>query len=161
MSAFSWRLPAPPVPVAAPGSAAATLQAQARTTFGGMLDQLIDPVTLDYVDADDGSWVETADSRSIMMCQIELRLGEDIYAPEDGTRVKAFLETGDPVTPEIAIAETLRAANLLVTAGIVSDVQASSGFDETGRFTITMAWRDLASGMPVDLVYVPFVQQAA
>lgn len=155
MSAYSWRLPAPPVAVAATSTAAELLQAQSKTRLGGLLDQLIDPVTLDYVDTDDGEWAETADSRSIVMIQIEMNLGEDFYAPEDGTRVKRLLETGDPLTPDIAVAESLRALSLVQVAGIISDVTATHGFVD-GIFTITMGWRDLASGSPVDLVYQPF-----
>ena len=158
MSSYSWRLPAPPAAEAPTPTAAALLQAIAKTPLGASLDMLIDPISLDYVDTDDGEWLETSDSRTLVMIMIEMRLGEDFFAPEDGTRVKALFETGDPVTEEIAVAETLRAMGLLADAGIVSDVSANYDRDETGRLTISLLWRDLASGSPVDLVYVPFGQ---
>ena len=159
MATFSWRLPSPPAAVVAPGTAAAQLQAQARTQLGAFLDMVIDPVTLDYVDTDDGEWLETADSRTLVMIQIEMRLGEDFFAPEDGTRIKALLETGDPVTDQLAVLETRRALQVLVDAGIISEVQVTSKF-EGELLTIICNWRDLASGSPVDLVYQPFGQAA-
>lgn len=131
--------------------------------LGAPLDQYIDPVTLDYVDTADGEFLETADSRTIMMMQLEIRLGSDVTAPRDGTRLKAMLEAGEPVTREVIVAESLSAAQVLVDAGDASDVSATmvdgAGqplIDEKGRPVVSMSWRDLASGSPVDLVYVPF-----
>lgn len=111
---------------------------------------LIDPVSLDYVDTDDGEFLETADSRTIVMAMIEIRLGEAFDCPGDGTRIKALLEVGDPVTPSIVIAETLRAMGLLVDEGIIADIDAKEGPTVDGRFTLLLSWRDLASGSPVD-----------
>lgn len=157
---YTWLLPSPGPIAPSPSTTAALLQATGRTSLGGMLDQLIDPTTRDYVDDVDGSWVETADSRTLVMIMIEMRYGEDFYAPEDGTRVKSMLESGDPVTPELAIAETVRALGILEGVGFISDVVVTSDFDQTGRFTIVCLWKDLASGSPVDLSYVPFDQAA-
>jgi hypothetical protein len=117
---------------------------------------LIDPVTLDYVDTDDGEWQETADSRTLVMCMLEMRLGSSYSAPADGTEIKAMLERGDPVTPEIVIADVSRAMGILAADGIVEDVTVGTDTDESGRFVLVLHWRDLASGSPVDLVYVPF-----
>lgn len=134
-----------------------------RSQLGAPYDQYIDPATLDYVDTDDGEWLETADTRTIMMIQLEVRLGTDITAPADGTRIKAMLETGDPVTPEVIVAESLSAAQVLVDAGDISDVSATmvdeagrALLDDEGRPVVAMAWRDLQSGSPVDLRYAPF-----
>jgi hypothetical protein len=117
---------------------------------------LIDPVTLDYVDTDGGDWQETADSRTLVMCMLEIRLGSSYSAPEDGTEIKAMLERGSPVTPEIVVAETDRAMSILVADGLIEDVTINTDKDETGRFVLVLHWRDLASGSPVDLVYAPF-----
>lgn len=153
---YSWSLPGPPALTPSPGSAAAALLAQVRSQLGGLYDLVLDPLTLDYVDTDDGEWLESADSRTLVMVMIEMRFGEDYAAPNDGTRIKSLLETGDPVTPEVVLAETMRVMNILVDAGIIADVTAKDDVDETGRFTLVMNWRDLASGSPVDLQYVPF-----
>jgi len=139
--------------------------ATGRSDLGANLDQLIDPLTLDYVDTDDGEWLETADSRTMVMCQIEMRLGEDFAAPDDGTRIKALLEDPDfIVTPAVVVAETRRALQVLVDAGIIGeldfgateDTHGNMIVDEAGRFVLALSWRDLASGSPVDLVYSPF-----
>lgn len=127
-----------------------------RSELGGSLDQLIDPVTLDYVDTDNGEWSETADSRTLVMCMLEMRLGKSYSAPRDGTAIKELLERGEPVTPSIVVAETDRAMSLLVTEGLIEDVTIATDKDETGRFVLVLHWRDLANGSPVDLVYAPF-----
>lgn len=139
-----------------PGTSASLQQATARSVLGGLLDMLIDPVSLDFVDTEDGEFLETADSRTIVMMMIEIRLGESFSDPGDGTRIKALLEAGDPVTAGVVIAETLRAMQLLVDAGIISDVDATEGTTVDGRFELKTRWRDLASGSPVDLAYEPF-----
>ena len=127
-----------------------------RSDLGGAFDQLLDPITLDYVDSPDGDWKETADSRTLVLCMLEMRLGGSYTAPEDGTDIKAMLERGDPVTPEIVVAEASRVMSLLVTDGIVENFTVNTDKDETGRFVLVLQWRDLASGSPVDLVYAPF-----
>lgn len=127
-----------------------------RSALGGSLDQLLDPVTLDYVDTDDGEWQETADSRTLVMCMLEMRLGSSYSAPQDGTEIKAMLERGDPVTPAIVVADVERAMGLLVAEGLIEDVTTGTDTDEAGRFVLVLHWRDLANGSPVDLVYVPF-----
>jgi hypothetical protein len=156
MGTYSWQLPAPPSITPSAGTAATLQQATARSVLGGLLDMLIDPVSLDYVDTEDGEFLETADSRTIVMMMIEIRLGESFTDPADGTRIKALLEVGDPVTPSVVIAETLRAMSILVDAGIISDVDATEGATVDGRFELKLTWRDLASGSPMDLVYEPF-----
>lgn len=153
---YSWYLPSPPALVPSPGSPAAVLMAQVRSALGGLYDMVIDPITLDYVDTEDGEWLESADSRTLVMIMLEMRFGEDYAAPGDGTRIKALLESGDPVTADLVLAETMRVMNILVDAGVVADVTAKDDVDETGRFTLVLNWRDLASGSPVDLNYTPF-----
>lgn len=134
-----------------------------RTQLGGLFDQLLDPVTLDYVDAPDGSWIETADSRTIVMIMLETRLGKSYLAPGDGTRIRDLLDTGNPVTVAVVAAEYSRAMSLLERAGILTDFSITTNdanrvmlVDESGRFSPVLRWRDLASGTPVDLVYAPF-----
>ncbi len=155
-STYSFQLPATPTAPAPAGTAASLQQATARSVLGGLLDMLLDPVSLDFVDTEDGEFLETADSRTIVMMMIEIRLGESFSDPGDGTRIKALLESGDPVTADIVIAETLRAMQILVDAGIISDIDAKAGSTVDGRFEVQLTWRDLASGSPVDLAYEPF-----
>lgn len=133
-----------------------------RTPLGGMLDQMLDPITLDYIDTADGEWLETADSRTLVMWMLEMRLGASYYAPRDGTRIRELIERGDPVTPEVVEAEYRRAMAVLEAAGVVADFAIRTRddrgvplVDEAGRFTPVLSWRDLATGTPVDLVYAP------
>lgn len=146
---------------AAPAPAADPL-VSGRLPLGGLFDMYIDPITLDYVDTDDGEWLETPDSRSIMMCMIDLRLGRSYSAPGDGTRIAELLEAGDPVTPQVVVAECTRAATILAAAGVIAqfsmrttDDRGEILVDDKGRFTPQLAWIDLATGSPVDLVFTP------
>lgn len=142
--------------------------ATVNTQLGGLYDMYLDPVTRDYVDTDNGEWLETADSRTLVMCMLETRFGEDWAEPRDGTRIKASLENddGDPTTTAFIVAETQRAMAVLAADGIVADVSVTGTEirggveqtlrDEAGRQAIRLSWRDLASGSPIDLVYTPF-----
>jgi hypothetical protein len=151
----------PLAPLDATVSASPTFAAQ---TVSAPLDMYLDPITLDYVDTDDGEWFEVPDSRTLVMIQLEQRLGASWESSGDGTEIKAKLEDGDPVTPEYIAAETRRALQVLVAAGNISDVSvgpivdATGEYtrDDTGRFVLSVAWRDLASNTPVDLTYPAF-----
>ncbi len=126
----------------------------------GVTDQLLDPVTLDYVRTVDGEWQETPDSRTTMLLMLELHLGASPFDPGDGTTIADMRESGAPLTREDALQETLRAGGVLVTAGIISELSAavedSNGVtlhDESGRLLVRAAWRDLASGATSDLIF--------
>lgn len=128
----------------------------------GVTDMLIDPVTLDYVRTTDGEWQETQDSRTTMLLMLELHLSASPFDPGDGTTIAALRENGDPLTPEDVLAETLRAGNILVAAGIIADLTASvrdrNGAvltDGGGRLLVRCSWRDLASGAGADLIFQP------
>lgn len=133
---------------------------------GAVLDQFLDPITLDFVDTDDGEWLETADSRTIVIIMIEMRLGKSYSSPADGTRIAAAFEDGEPVTTGFVVTEITRAMGILEAAGVLTDFSirvtedgTADGqvlVDETGRFTPELRWIDLATGSPVDLVYAPF-----
>lgn len=133
-----------------------------RSKLGGLYDQLLDPLTLDYVDSDDGAWVETADSRTIFLVMAETMLGKSYTAPGDGTRIREQLEKGDPVTIAFVVAEYQRIAGILAAEGILRDYSITTKdanghdlVDANGRFTPIHHWTDLASGTPVDLAYSP------
>lgn len=131
---------------------------QVAGTGSTPVDMLIDPVTLDYVRTPDGAWAETADSRTLMMVELELELGASPFDPQDGTTIAARRRDGDPVTPDEVEAEALRVGDKLQRDGIVADFAATvrdpAGNilrDSSGRLVVALSWRDLASGSPVDL----------
>lgn len=133
-----------------------------RSKLGGLLDQLLDPMTLDYVDSADGEWVETADSRTIFLIMAETRLGKSYGAPGDGTLIGDKLESGEPVTVGFVVAEYRRIAAILTAAGVLSDYSITTQdehghdlVDVNGRFSPIHHWTDLATGTAVDLVYSP------
>jgi hypothetical protein len=124
----------------------------------GQVDMLIDPVTLDYVRTADGAWAETADSRTLMMLELELELGASPFDPTSGTTIAARRRDGDPVTPGEVEAEALRVGDRLQREGVIADFSATvrdaAGNvlrDSSGRLVVALNWRDLASGTPVDL----------
>lgn len=160
---YSWILPEALVPSAPAPSGPSS--ATARTTgVSGLLDQEVDPVTLDFIDTDDGEWAETADSRSIVLCQLEIELGKSIETPGDGTRIREQLENedGEPVTTSFVESEIRRALSILENLGTLEGVQVSgrdsSGdqlVDDAGRARFDLAYIDHATGSPVDIVYRP------
>jgi|ERR1051325_1724917 hypothetical protein len=125
---------------------------------GAQTDMLIDPVTLDYVRAADGSWAETADSRTLVMIMLELELGASPFDPADGTTIAARRRSGDPITADEVEAEALRVGDRLQREGVIADFSATvtdaAGNllrDTSGRLVVALSWRDLASGSPIDL----------
>lgn len=128
----------------------------------GKFDRLIDPVTYNYVRTANGEWTEVSDSRSTMLLMLLLELGASAFDPGDGTNIAELRRTGDPVTPEDVLAETIRAGGILQAAGTIADLSAtvrdSSGAllrDQNGALLVRAAWRDLASGTPIDEIFSP------
>lgn len=148
-----------------PGPGGTSLAALGPTPAGdlaGRLDMLIDPATLDFVRTANGEWAETADSRTKMLLMMELELGASPFTPADGTRIAEFRRLGDPITPEFLQSEARRAGQLLVQAGVVSDlvvaVRDQHGEvlrDLAGRAVVFLTYRDLASSSPVELILQP------
>lgn len=133
-----------------------------QSALGGLGDRLLDPVTLDYVRTANGEWAETGDSRAMMLIQLETELGASPFFPADGTRVKGMLRRGEPVQPEVVLADALRAGEALVREGLISgltgeiyDAKGELLRDEAGRPVYHLRWHDLAAGSLVDLMYTP------
>lgn len=141
-----------------PGGGSASALGQIVGTGASHTDMLIDPVTLDYVRTSDGAWAETADSRTEMMIELELELGASPFDPDDGTTIAARRRDGDPITPDEVEAEALRVCERKQRQGVIADfsvtVRDAAGNllrDAAGRLVVSLRWRDLASGSPVDL----------
>lgn len=141
-----------------PGGGDAASAGQVLADGSGLTDMMLDPVTLDYIRTENGEWAETADSRTLMMIMIELELGTSPFDPNDGTTIASLRANGDPITPDEVEAEALRIGDILQREGIVADftatVRDAAGEllrDSSGRLVVSLSWRDLASGSPVDL----------
>lgn len=140
-----------------PGGSDAAELGQVVGTAPTPVDMLIDPVTLDYVRTPDGAWAETADSRTLMMLELELELGASPFDPEDGTTIAARRRDGDPVTPDEVEGEALRVGDRLQREGVIADFTvtvrdaAGSVIRDSSGLVVVLSWRDLASGTPVDL----------
>lgn len=159
---YSWDLPSTPnVPAPAP-SGLTTSSAAIRTVLAGLLDQFLDPVTRDYVKTDDGEWLETPDSRTLVFCFLETELGKSFSAPGDGTEIKAKIESGDPLTTAGVEADIRRAMAVLEAAGITGspevtgrDEDGEQLLDESKRAVFLLSWIDLATGSPIEAVFRP------
>jgi len=141
------------------GSALGNLNPTIAQGASGQYDQMIDPITLDYVRTDNGEWAETADSRSIVLVALEVELAASPFDPSHGTAIKSLIRSGDPLTPEVLRAETERVMADLATEGVlanarvaVRDEHGAPLVDQNGTQVVSTSWRDLASGSPVNLL---------
>jgi hypothetical protein len=154
VSTFSWQLPPPPIS----SGAGATGSSVASTTAEllGLLDLAFDPLTHDLVDAADGAWVETTDSRTAVIFQMESELDTWWGDPTQGSRIAEIITGEDPGTIRDLVDEVKRCLQPLVAEGVISDLQVTLDTDFGGRPVILMLYRDRSTGHPIDLAYVPF-----
>lgn len=132
-----------------------------RSLISG-LDRLIDPVTRDYVRTANGEWVETQDSRTIMLISLSVELGASPFDPEHGTSVAAAVRSGSLTSPEFLQAETVRVGADVAAEGVLSDLvvtvrdrDGNELRDQSGRLIVKTQWRDLGSGSPIDATFTP------
>lgn len=121
-------------------------------------DLVIDPKTLDFVDDGAGGWVESDDSRTPVLCELEAFEGKWWGDPNSGSRNHEILDSELPTIEQI-VDSTKRSMRRLVAAGVVSDayVRVNEGAADTARGfdSILLQWRDRATNRPADLVYSP------
>lgn len=122
------------------------------------LDLVIDPLTRDFIDTADGAWLQSADSRTAVLFQLETHYLSWWGDPFAGSRIREILASGDdiPVGANALRDETLRALQPLVDDGLISDLTVELDKDENSRTTVLISYTDRASGRLVDLAYVPF-----
>jgi hypothetical protein len=154
-----YLFPYPASPSTDPGASGLPVNST-TSQLAGLLDLTLDPLTMDFVDAPDGSLVETTDSRSQVIFQMEAYFAEWWGDPTQGSRLKALTSAarGDdtPAEGSDLVDETKRCLQLLVTEGVIADLSISSDFDENKRTVILINYRDVATGTPVDFSYIPF-----
>ena len=154
MSTYSWQLPAPPV-ASVPTSSGAGVATKA-SDLNGLLDLAFDPVTLDLVDADDGGLVETTDSRTAVLWQMECELNSWWGDPEQGSQIAETIRGAEP-GDELQLVDRVKSClQVLVTEGVIFDLSVTLDEDEAGRTAIVINYRDPSTGHPVDIAYIPF-----
>lgn len=120
------------------------------------LSFVIDPVTRDLIKTADGWFQEGTDSRTMVLWQLEATFAAWWGDATSGSRIKAVISGEDPGDITAVRDEALRALQLLVGEGVISELTVTNDVDETGRPVILLNYRDAASGSFVDLAYVPF-----
>lgn len=126
-----------------------------RTEGAGALDLQIDPITRDLIDTDDGVWLESNDSRTGVLFQLESTYAAWWADARSGSRIKAIIRDPGLGGVNEIVDETRRALQLFVDDGVISDLVVASDRDEGGRVAVLLSYRDRASARPVDLAYVP------
>jgi hypothetical protein len=117
---------------------------------------VIDPLTRDLIDAADGGFLESTDSRTAVLFQLESHYRGVVGRPVRGQphprdpRERRRSRSADDLRDE-----TLRALQPLVDDGIISDLAVELDTDENGRTVVLLLHRS-GERRPVDLAYVPF-----
>lgn len=154
-----YTFPYPPASSSDPGASGLPVNSTTQQ-LQGLLDLAFDPLTRDCVDAADGSLVETTDSRSAVLFQMQADLNAWWADPTQGSRIRAMLSAergdGEPVTVEDLVDEVKRCLQLLVDEGVIVDLVVKLDVDEAKRPVILMLYRDRSTGTPVDIAYIPF-----
>lgn len=153
MPSYSWQLPGPTS--TDPGSTGDPV-ASTRAELEGLLDLAFDPLTRDLVDADDGGLVETTDSRTAVVWQMECRYDAWWGDATQGSRIRQLLRGEIPGDITDLVDEVKRCLQPLVNEGVITDLAVSLDEDEAKRPVILMLYRDRSTGSLVDIAYVPF-----
>ena len=126
------------------------------TLANGARSLVFDPITRDLIDTADGWFLESTDSRTAVLFQLEARYAAWWADPTSGSRIRAIIAGDEPPTPLELRDETLRALQPLVDEQIISELAVALDEDEVKRTVVLISYRDRSSGHPVDLAYVPF-----
>lgn len=156
MGEFTWNVPSPPSSAPSIGTSSTGGPTGGGVLAQGALNLVIDPITRDLIDTDDGWFLESTDSRTTVLWQLEAAYQAWWGDSTSGSRVHAIIRGEEPATPEDVRDEALRALQELVADGIISDLAVVLDTDEAGRVALILNYRDRASGNLVDLAYVPF-----
>jgi len=119
-------------------------------------DIKIDPRTRDFVDDGAGGWVETNDSSTAVLMQLDCEEGSWWGDPLAGSQVAAVMRA-EIQTPDQVQAAIARAMAAMVRGGLISDVAVSITYNDgvNGAAAFLNQWRDRASSQPGDLAYSP------
>lgn len=111
-----------------------------------MAELKFDPVLQDWIRDGKGGFVRVDGSETTVLHQMLTHYQQDALDPESGSRFyMAELFAADPAA--LSEDEARRTLDLLVSRGIISDVEVSAIDDSTGRVTLDIGYRDVASGV--------------
>lgn len=152
MSSYTWVIPQPSSSSTpgAPTNLASSSVLRARNARA--LDLVIDGG--DFVDAPDGTWLESDDSRTAVVMQLESFYNKWWGDPPSGSSLRQIL-SDDIQTVSQVRDECLRALQPMVTEGVISNLSITTESDDRGRAAFILDYTDRASGRPVDLALVP------
>lgn len=119
------------------------------------LDLVIDPLTRDFVDTDDGGWLEADDSRTAVLLQLAESADAWWAEPRVGSRVPELLTRAEPATAEEFRDEVARALQVLVDEHVIAELSVAITHEETGRVQLELAYTDVGSGSRVDDLTIP------
>lgn len=156
MSSYTWIVPTPPFAGPTSGTSSASGPTGGGAIANGAMSLVIDPITRDLIDSDDGWFVESTDSRTAVLFQLESTYLAWWADPATGSRLRALISGENPGGILEVRDETLRAMQPLVDDGIISEISVTDDVDEVKRPVILLNYRDRSSGQLVDLAYVPF-----
>jgi phage gp46-like protein len=122
----------------------------------GALSLVIDPITRDLIDASDGWFVESTDSRTAVLWQLEATRGAWWADHTSGSRIRQVIRGDVPATELDLRDAVLSALQPLVADAIIAELAVALDVDENGRKVLLLNYTDRASGRSVDLAYVPF-----
>jgi phage gp46-like protein len=120
------------------------------------LSLVIDPLTRDLIDTDDGWFLEGTDSRTTVLWQLESTRGAWWGDHTSGSRIRAVQQGEEPATALDLRDAVLAAMQPLVAESIIAELAVALDSDENGRVVLLLNYTDRASGRAVDLAYVPF-----
>jgi hypothetical protein len=152
MSSYTWIVPSPAVSsnVAAPSNVTSSSRLRGRSARA--LDLVLD--LGDFVDAPDGTWLESDDSRTAVIIQLESFYNKWWGDSSSGSFLREIL-SADIQTVSQVRDECLRALQVMVAEGVISNLSISTEEDDLGRAAFILDYTDRASGRPVDLALVP------
>src|SRR5689334_15289264 len=95
-------------------------------------DVFINPATRDFVDDGEGGWVETDDSSTAVLCQIESRENAWWGDSRAGSQNAEILEGEVPTLDEL-VDSTKRALRVLGAAGLIDNITVAKQSEDSAR----------------------------
>lgn len=119
-------------------------------------DTALDFVTRDFVDDGAGGWLETNDSRTAVLFQLESRRGRWPGDPRAGSRIRELLEREEPASAAELRDAALEALQELVDEQVIAALEVALDTDQAGRPVFVLNYFDPLTGSPVDVAYSPW-----